>query len=67
MEEIRINIRKLKELLGYEFDYEWSENDPPLKKEPENIIPKDKAILNVLDSIENHLQEEIYRNNGFYD
>ena len=66
MEEIIINIRKLKEILGYEFDYEWSETNPPLKKEPEIISSKDEAIVKVLESIEEYLQEEIYRNNGFY-
>ena len=67
MEEIHINIIKLKELLGYEFDYEWSETYPPVKKEPHIISYKDKAILDVLESIENHLDEEIKRNNGYYD
>ena len=67
MDEISKNIRILKELLGYEFDYEWSETYPPVKKEPHIISCKDKAILDVLESIEEYLEEEMKRNNGFYD
>lgn len=67
MNEIRKSIINLKELLGYEFDYEWSEDEPPVIKEPEIINKKDYAILKVLESIENYLQEEICKNNGFYD
>ena len=67
MKEIRESIRELKELLGYEFDYEWSEDYPPVKKEPEIKSKKDEAILRVLESIEEYLEEEINRNNGFYD
>lgn len=66
MKEISINIRKLKEILGYEFDYEWSEENPPVKKEPKILAQKDEAIVKVLESIEEYLQEEIYENNGFY-
>lgn len=66
MEDIRANIRKLKELLGYEFDYDWSENNPPVKKEPENIEEKDEAILKVLESIEEYLEEQAKINSGFY-
>lgn len=65
-ESIKNNIRKLKEILGYEYDYEWSETNPTIKKEPQFIEPKDKAIIEVLDSIEDYLQEEIYKRNGFY-
>lgn len=66
MEDIEEKIRKLKEILGYEFDYEWSRNNPLIKKEPKFISDKDKAIINVLDSIKDYLQEEIYKSNGFY-
>jgi hypothetical protein len=67
MIDIIESIRELKELLGYEYDYEWNEVEPPVKKEPEIIDEKDKAIVKVLESIENYLQEEICKNNGFYD
>lgn len=67
MNEIRKSIIKLKELLGYEFDYEWSDDNPPVKKEPEIKNKKDEAILKVLESIEEYLQDEILKNNGFYD
>ena len=66
MEEIRKNINKLKEILGYEFDYFWSEEYPEIKKEPENLTDKDKAILKVLESIERYLEEESLRNSDFY-
>lgn len=67
MIDIIKSIRELKELLGYEYDYEWNEVEPPVIKEPEIINKKDYAILKVLESIENYLQEEICKNNGFYD
>lgn len=66
MEEIRKNINKLKEILGYELDYYWSEEYPEIKKEPENLTDKDKAILKVLESIERYLEEESLRNSDFY-
>lgn len=67
MEDIRTSIRKLKELLGYEFDYDWSKNNPPVKKEPEFMYKKDEAIIKVLDSIEEYLEEQQKINSGFYD
>lgn len=66
MEKIETSIRKLKEVLGYEFDYDWSESCPPIKKVPENLNAKDKALLDVLDSFKDYIEEEIKRNNGFY-
>lgn len=65
MYEIRKNINKLKEVLGYELDYDWGEEYPEIKKEPDNLTDKDKAILNVLESIENRLKEMIEEKNGY--
>ena len=66
MDEIRKNINKLKEIMGYELDYFCSENYPEIKKEPEDLSEKDKAILKVLESIEQYLEEESLRNSDFY-
>lgn len=66
MKEIRKNISKLKEILGYELDYDWDEEYPEIKKEPDNLTDKDKAILKVLESIEQYLEEESLRNSDFY-
>ena len=66
MKEIRKNINKLKEILGYELDYDWDEEYPKIKKEPDNLTDKDKAILKVLESIEQYLEEESLRNSDFY-
>ena len=65
MDEIRENINKLKEALGYELDYDWSKRYPEIKKEPKDLSEKDKAILKVLESIENHLKEMIIEKNGY--
>ena len=51
MKEIRKNINKLKEILGYELDYDWDEEYPEIKKEPDNLTKKDEAILKILVSI----------------
>lgn len=66
MEQIEISIKKLKEHLGYELDYEWNETNPPIKKEPEVIDEKDKLILKILDDIYEYLEQDLFNNNGFY-
>ena len=66
MDGIRKNINKLKEILGYELDYDWDEEYPEIKKEPDNLTDKDKAILKILESIEQYLEEESLRNSDFY-
>ena len=42
MDEIRKNINKLKEILGYELDYFYSERYPEIKKDQKIYLKKIK-------------------------
>ena len=64
MKEIRLAIMEYMKLLGYEFD-EDLENYGTIyeNKEPNEIIEKDKAIINVFKAIYEKLEEkfDVYR------
>jgi len=59
VKEIRLAIMKYMKLLGYEFDEDLEDYGTIYpNKEPNEIIEKDKAIINVFKAIYEKLEEE---------